>query len=68
MTALSVEERGMFRERIRNLEKKIKPGLTKITWASRGMSDVFIQDCRANAAKVGHKLSFLISYADSGRR
>lgn len=52
VVALSAEERGMFRERIRYLEKKIKPGLTKITWASRGMSDVFIQDCRLHAGKV----------------
>ena len=62
VVALSAEERGMFRERIRYLEKKIKPGLTKITWASRGMSDVFIQDCRLHAGKVSLDWKISSSY------
>lgn len=42
----------MFRERIRFLDKKIHPGLTKLTWASKGISDYFITDCRINASKI----------------
>lgn len=33
---LSVEERTLFKERIRFLDKKILPGLTKLTWSSKG--------------------------------
>lgn len=50
--ALSLEERGLFRERIRHLDKKIHPGLTKLTWASKGISDFFIGECRLHAGKV----------------
>ena len=52
IAALSTEERALFRERIRSLDKKIHPGLTKLTWASKGISDYFVSDCRVNAAKV----------------
>jgi hypothetical protein len=52
VAALSIEERGMFRERIKNLDKKLQPGLTKLTWATRGVSEFFIQECRVQAAKV----------------
>ncbi len=40
VAALSQEERGLFRERIRFLDKKIHPGLTKLTWASKGISGI----------------------------
>ncbi|KAJ8310645.1 hypothetical protein KUTeg_012510 [Tegillarca granosa] len=52
IAALSLEERGLFRERIRFLDKKIHPGLTKLTWASKGISDYFVNDCRLHASKV----------------
>ena len=52
IAALSQEERGLFRERIRFLDKKIHPGLTKLTWASKGISDYFISECRMHASKV----------------
>ena len=52
IAVLSPEERGLFRERIRSLDKKIHPGLTKLTWASKGISDYFIGECRNNCSKV----------------
>ncbi|KAL3846382.1 hypothetical protein ACJMK2_017380 [Sinanodonta woodiana] len=52
IAALSQEERGLFRERIKFLDKKIHPGLTKLTWASKGISDYFVTDCRMHASKV----------------
>jgi len=42
----------MFTERIKFLDRKIQPGLTKLTWAGRGVSEVFVQDCRLQASKV----------------
>lgn len=52
IAALSLEERGLFRERIRFLDKKIHPGLSKLTWMSRGISEYFVADCRNNASKI----------------
>eukprot|EP00794_Sanderia_malayensis_P010712 gene10712-11859_t len=52
IAALSAEERGLFRERIRFLDKKAHPGFTKLTWASKGASEYFINDCRINCNKV----------------
>ena len=43
---LSHEERNLFRERIRFLDKKVQPGLTKLTWASKGISEYYVADCR----------------------
>ncbi|KAM4675882.1 dynein axonemal heavy chain 2 [Discoglossus pictus] len=50
--ALSPEERGLFRERIRFLDKKIQPGLTKLHWSSKGASIAFINECLLHASKV----------------
>jgi len=52
IAALSPEERGLFRERIRFLDKRTHPGLTKLNWASKGASEYFINDCRINCEKV----------------
>ncbi|KAG9346625.1 hypothetical protein JZ751_006936 [Albula glossodonta] len=52
ISALSAEELGLFRERIRFLDKKIQPGLSKLLWSSRGASSFFINDCRLQASKV----------------
>uniref|UniRef100_A0A1B8Y1E3 Dynein heavy chain 2, axonemal n=1 Tax=Xenopus tropicalis TaxID=8364 RepID=A0A1B8Y1E3_XENTR len=52
IAALSQEERGLFRERIRFLDKKIQPGLTKLHWSSKGASSAFISDCLLHASRV----------------
>ncbi|XP_063786889.1 dynein axonemal heavy chain 2 [Pseudophryne corroboree] len=52
IAALSLEERGLFRERIRFLDKKIQPGLTKLHWSSKGASSAFINDCLLHASKI----------------
>ncbi|PVD19154.1 hypothetical protein C0Q70_21718 [Pomacea canaliculata] len=52
IAALSLEERGLFRERIRVLDKRIHPGLTKLTWASKNVSDFFVAECRLHASKI----------------
>uniref|UniRef100_A0A672FP66 Dynein axonemal heavy chain 2 n=1 Tax=Salarias fasciatus TaxID=181472 RepID=A0A672FP66_SALFA len=50
--ALSVEELGLFREKIRLIDKKIQPGLVKFLWLSKGESDIFIRDCLLHVGKV----------------
>ncbi|XP_070711337.1 dynein axonemal heavy chain 2 [Pempheris klunzingeri] len=49
---LSPDELGLFRERIRFIDKKIQPGLTKLQWLSKGTSNVFIRDCLLHVDKV----------------
>lgn len=53
LQTLNIEERSLFKERIKLLDKKIQPGLTKILWSSKGAIDYFVNDCRVNASKVG---------------
>lgn len=52
LVMLSEEERGLFHERIKSLDRKINPGLSKLTWASKGISDYFVAECRQHAARV----------------
>lgn len=49
---LNPEERALFKERIRFLDKKVHPGLTKLSWASKGVSEYYVNDCRVNSNKV----------------
>ena len=48
---LDTKERALFRERIKSFDKKILPGMTKLTWASQN-TDIFISECRNHAQKV----------------
>uniref|UniRef100_A0A8C4Z8H0 Dynein, axonemal, heavy chain 2 n=1 Tax=Gadus morhua TaxID=8049 RepID=A0A8C4Z8H0_GADMO len=50
--ALSPGELGVFRERIRFLDKKIQPGLTKLLWSTKGTSNLFITECCTHVTKV----------------
>ncbi|XP_071375886.1 dynein axonemal heavy chain 2, partial [Centroberyx affinis] len=52
IAALTPDELGLFRERIRFLDKKIQPGLTKLLWSSKGTSSLFISDCNLHVSKV----------------
>lgn len=62
---LSVEERNLFRERIRFLDKKVQPGLTKLTWASKGISEYYVADCRMHASKLK---DIVDQYMDANQR
>ena len=53
IASLSAEERSMFIERIKFLDRKIQPGLVKLTWSARGVAEFFVQDCRQLATRVG---------------
>ena len=52
ITELNQDEIGLFKERIKVLDKKVQPGLTKLTWAVNSFSDFYIGDCRVHASKV----------------
>lgn len=54
---LSPEERALFKERIRYLDRKIQPGLKKLHWSLKGDSAAFFSECRLHASKVSFPLT-----------
>ncbi|KAI9188053.1 hypothetical protein H9P43_002444 [Blastocladiella emersonii ATCC 22665] len=52
LEVLSKEEVLLFRERVRFLDRKINPGLQSLTWASKGVTDYFVKECRKHAGEV----------------
>ncbi|KAK5609612.1 Dynein heavy chain 2, axonemal [Crenichthys baileyi] len=61
---LSPDELGLFRDRIRFIDRKLEPGMTKLLWLSHGASNHFINDSLLHVDKVqslvdGYKVSNL---------
>ena len=52
LSVLSPEERALFSERIQFLDKRVYPGINKLTWNSRGVVEYFVKDCRKNCREV----------------
>lgn len=50
--SLSYEERGLFKERIKNLDKRIQPGFNKLTWTKAQAAEEFITTCRRHAGEL----------------
>ncbi|KAI8821286.1 dynein heavy chain and region D6 of dynein motor-domain-containing protein [Fimicolochytrium jonesii] len=65
METLSPEEHLLFRERIRFLDRKINPGLVSLTWASKGITDYFVKECRRYSQDVQKTVS---DYIESNAR
>lgn len=42
---VSPEERRLFMDHIRKLDRRIGQGMTKLTWQNRGMIDIYVKDC-----------------------
>lgn len=57
-SALSSTERELFRELIRQLDRKINPGLGRLTWNTEYV-DAYIEDCFNQTANVRFSLSLL---------
>lgn len=51
LTSLSEEERLLFKPIISAVEKKISPGLSKLTWGA-DVGDEYIEECSNNTAEV----------------
>lgn len=63
LDSLRPNERVLFRERIRSLDQRIRPGMTKLTWASKDILG-YVSDCRSHT----HRVRLLIeSYKASNR-
>lgn len=53
ISSLLPHELALFKERIRSLDKKVQPGMSsKLTWASEGIQEYFVTDCRNHALKL----------------
>lgn len=52
MYDLSPVERRLFFEHVRKLDKRITQGLSKLTWATKGVVEIYVRDCCAHCAEV----------------
>ena len=50
--ALNHDERLLFRERIKFLDRKIAPGLTTLTWTAKGTTELFVSEVRKHAHEL----------------
>lgn len=55
LTALSEEERKLFKALIHSCDRKIAPGLFKLTWGGE-LSDAYIVDCAKHTSKLQNSL------------
>lgn len=49
---LSPQELSLFQDKIRFLDRKIQPSLTKLMWFNKASSSHFINDCLLHIDKV----------------
>ena len=52
LVSLTADEHKMFKERIRFLDRKMNPGLTSLTWISKGITEYFVKECRRHSHDV----------------
>ncbi|GMI05338.1 hypothetical protein TrVE_jg1168 [Triparma verrucosa] len=52
LSDLTTDERRLFTDHIRRLDKRINQGLTKLTWASRGVTEYYVRDCCAQSTET----------------
>ena len=52
---LSSTERRLFDDIIRRLDRRIQPGLQKLTWVSKGIVDWYVAECRKHCRET-HKI------------
>ncbi|CAH8499452.1 unnamed protein product [Schistosoma intercalatum] len=56
INSLNNDERALFKERIKMLDIKLIPGLTKLHWTVKGLVEMFVNDCRIQANKLQLKV------------
>lgn len=63
---LSSEDLSLFRGKVRFIDRKVQPGLTKLLWLTKGASNYFINDCLLHIDKVAMLTSlFLFKFSVS---
>jgi dynein heavy chain len=49
---INAEEKRLFMDHMRKLDRHIGQGLTKLTWQSKGTSEMYVKDCVSYCAEV----------------
>lgn len=49
---VNAEEKRLFLDHIRKLDRRIGQGMTKLTWQNRGMIEMYVKDCVGNCNDV----------------
>ncbi len=49
---MNAEEKRLFLDHMRKLDRKVGQGLNKLTWQSKNMIEMYVKDCVANCAEV----------------
>lgn len=49
---VNAEEKRLFLDHIRRLDRRIAPGFTKLNWQNRNLIDIFVRDCCTNCHDV----------------
>ena len=55
--ALTPTQRRLFSENLHKLDRKVAPGLSKLSWVSKGVTEVFVKDLRKHCAEVRRLVS-----------
>ena len=50
--ALTPTQRRLFSENLHKLDRKVAPGLSKLNWVSKGVTEVFVKDLRKHCGEV----------------
>ncbi len=56
MNSLNSEEKALFQERIKMLDKKIAPGFAKVQWPVKSMVEYFVNDSRLHTCNLQSKV------------
>lgn len=51
---ISAEEKRLFGDLLRRLDRRISQGFTKLTWQSKNMIEMYVRDCCATCHEVLH--------------
>jgi dynein heavy chain, axonemal len=54
---ISADERRLFIDHIRRLDRKITPGLNKITWQSRNLIDIYVRECCSSCHELANVIA-----------
>ncbi|XXQ31513.1 AAA+ ATPase domain-containing protein [Plasmodiophora brassicae] len=52
LDALSPDERQLFADHMRKVDRRINPGLTKLTWSKKHVKEFFVKICREQCHEV----------------
>ena len=52
MEQLDPDEKKLFQEHIKRLDKRVNAGLLRFNWASKGVIEWYVKDCRKNCSQT----------------